>query len=348
MSPYQTDILQIFQSGLPWEKLSGSKILIAGATGLVGGGLADALMANPRRDYDVYALGRNPERAKRRFKEYLEDKCFHFIQHDVTCPLQGADDFDYIVHAASGAGPNEFSKHPVEVIRSNIEGVVSLMNYGLSHNMKRFLYVSSGEVYGEGDGRVFTEEYSGYVDSTLPRSCYPSSKRTAETLCVSYAAEYGADVVIARPCHVFGPYFTETDNRVYAQFIRNVLRGEDIVMKSTGSQFRSWCYIVDCVSALLYVLLKGESSQAYNVANETSNISIRELAETVAEIGGRKVVIDIPSSDEAKGFNVVQKSVFSTDKIESLGWRPQSDIRSALAKTIETLMLEGGFEGNQS
>ena len=119
---------------------------------------------------------------------------------------------------------------------------------------------------------------------------------------MSYAAEYGADVVIARPCHTYGPHFTEQDNRVYAQFIRNVLRGEDIVMKSTGEQFRSWCYVVDCVSALLHILLKGESGEAYNIADADSNISIRELAETIAAIGGRKVVIDLPDTDEKRGF----------------------------------------------
>ena len=288
MTAYQKDILHIFKADLPWDKLSGCNILVTGATGLIGGCLVESLMMNPNRDYHVYASGRNEERARKRFAEFAEDKAFHFIQHDVMLPLQSDVDFDYIIHAASNASPNFFAQKPVEVIKSNIDGVANLMEYGLTHGMKRFLYVSSGEVYGEGDGRVFTEDYSGYVDCTKPRSCYPTSKRAAETLCVSYAAEYGADVVIARPCHVYGPHFTEQDNRVYAQFIRNVLRGEDIVMKSTGEQFRSWCYVVDCASALLHILLKGGSGEAYNIADANSNISIRELAETIAKIGGKK------------------------------------------------------------
>ena len=212
------------------------------------------------------------------------------------------------------------------------------MEYGLQHGMQRFLYVSSGEVYGEGDGRKFTEDYSGYVNCATPRACYPSSKRAAETLCVSYAAEYGADVVIARPCHVYGPHFTEQDNRVYAQFIRNVLRGEDIVMKSTGEQYRSWCYVVDCVSALLYILLKGECGEAYNIADAESNISIRELAETIAGIGGRNVVMDLPDVDEKRGFNPVTKSIFSTEKIESLGWKPYGNYIEGFEKAIKELL----------
>ena len=288
----------------------------------------------------MYASGRNEERARKRFAEFAEDKAFHFIQHDVMLPLQSDVDFDYIIHAASNASPNFFAQKPVEVIKSNIDGVANLMEYGLQHGMQRFLYVSSGEVYGEGDGREFTEDYSGYVNCATPRACYPSSKRAAETLCVSYAAEYGADVVIARPCHVYGPRFTEQDNRVYAQFIRNVLHGEDIEMKSTGEQFRSWCYVVDCVSALLHILLKGESGEAYNIADAESNISIRELAEMIAHIGGKNVVIDIPENDEKKGFNVVSKSVFSTNKIELLGWKSKTRIGLGIKKTIRELKNE--------
>lgn len=320
MNTYKTDILKVVQAGLPWEKLSGCNILVTGATGLIGGCLVETLMSNPNRDYDVFASGRNEERAKKRFSGFLHDKRFHFVKHDVMEPLQGNIKYDYIIHAASGAYPSEYAKHPVEVIKSNVDGVSYLIDYGINHGLKRFLYVSSGEVYGEGDGRVFNEGYSGYVDCTSPRSCYPSSKRAAETLCVSYASEYGVDVVIARPTHIYGPHFTESDNRVYAQFIRNVLRGEDIVMKSTGEQFRSWCYVVDCVSALLHILLKGENCQAYNIADGLSNISIKELAEFIAGIGGKKVVIDLPSDDEKRGFNVVTKSIFSTEKLESLGW----------------------------
>ena len=337
-SAYRNDILHIFKEDLPWEKLSNSNVLVTGATGLIGGCLVETLMMNPQKDYHVYASGRNEERARLRFKEYADDEAFHFIRYDVLKPLESDVKFDYIIHVASNASPSFFAQRPVEVIKSNIDGVANLMEYGLSRGMKRFLYVSSGEVYGEGDGRVFTEDYSGYVNCATPRACYPSSKRAAETLCVSYAAEYDANVVIARPCHVYGPHFTEQDNRVYAQFIRNVLRGEDIVMKSTGEQFRSWCYVVDCVSALLHILLKGENGQAYNIADTSSNVSIRELAETIARIAGRKVIIDLPSDVEKRGFNVVTKSVFSTEKLEGLGWRAKTQIREGLNNTIKELI----------
>lgn len=348
ISKYKEDILNIFHYKLPWDRFSGCNILVTGATGLIGSCMVETLMMNPHRDYHVYASGRNEERAKNRFKYFFDDERFHFIRHDVLYPLDSDTAFHYIIHAASNASPAYFAQKPVEIIKSNIDGVVHLIEYGLKHGMKRFLYVSSGEIYGEGDGREFAEDYSGYVDCTLPRSCYPSSKRAAETLCVSYASEYGADVVIARPCHTYGPFFTEQDNRVYAQFIRNVLRGEDIVMKSTGEQFRSWCYVVDCISALLYILLKGENGHAYNIADSKSNISIRELAEIIARIGKKKVIVDVPSTDEKKGYNVVTKSVFSVKKLHRLGWSVKGSMYEKLCNTIETQsQYENRLEGSQ-
>lgn len=147
----------------------------------------------------------------------------------------------------------------------------------------------------------------------------------------------GQVVVIARPCHTYGPDFSENDNRVYAQFIRNALRGEDIVMKSTGSQFRSWSYVVDCASAILYILLKGKNGEAYNIADEASNISIRELAEITASMVGRKVVMEVPDETERKGYNPVSKSVYSVEKLKTLGWQPATSIKDGIRKTINHL-----------
>lgn len=320
---------------LPWEKLSGCNILVTGATGLVGSSLVDVLMRNPSKDYQVYALGRNEKRAQTRFLRFKEDPTFHFLCGDVSLPLACDVPFHFIFHAASNGSPNFFANSPVEVMKSNLFGVSNLIEYGLAHDMKRFLYVSTGEVYGVNEAAVFDENSYGYVDILDTRSCYSSSKRAAETLAMCYASEYSADVVVARPCHTYGPHFTESDNRVYAQFIRNVLNGDDIVMKSAGTQYRSWCYIEDCVSALLYILLKGKNGQAYNIADKTSVVTIRELAEMIAQIAGRKVVMQIPSDIEKQGFTPIKRAVFNTAKLESLGWSVSGTMIEKLRRTID-------------
>ena len=339
-NPYILDI-ESGLNALDLRALDGCSILVTGATGLIGGCIVDVLMHRPESTCEVYASGRNEKRAKRRFAHYWDNRRFHFIQGDVTAPLTVNHTFDYIIHAASNASPNFFKEKPVEVIKSNIKGVENLMEYGLSHSMKRMLYVSSGEIYGErqqsNNTSVFAEADSGYVDCATPRACYPSSKRAAETLCVAYAAEYGADVVIARPCHTYGPYFTESDNRVYAQFIRSLLAGEDLVLKSRGEQFRSWLYVVDCVFALLTILLRGSKGEAYNVADERSTITIRQLAELLAEAEGRQVVFDI---DETNGNTTpITRAVFSTEKLAQLGWQPRTPIAEGLTHTLAAQRL---------
>lgn len=333
---YREDINKVASlAELPWSKLDGCNILVTGATGLIGSCFVKVLMAH-HGNYHVYASARNESRAKKIFEEFSGDEIFHIIKYDVTGELHSSIDFHYIIHAASYAGPSFFANNPVEVMKANFNGVCNLLDYGKSHNLKRFLFVSTGEVYGEGDGREFTEDYSGYVNTMSPRSCYPSSKRAAETLCVSYSSEYGIDIVVARPSHTYGPDFAELDNRVYAQFIRNVLNEENIVMKSTGSQFRSWCYVVDCVSGLLFILLKGEKGKAYNIADDSSNVSIRELAEMIADIGNQKVILEVPSMEEKAGFNIVSRSVFATDKLEQLGWSVMDgSMKNKLSKTIK-------------
>ena len=272
------------------------------------------------------------------FSKYENDSSFIILVGDITLPLDSSLSFHYIIHAASGASPVDFVNHPVEVMKANFVGLMNMMEYGIHHNLRRLLYISSGEVYGEGDVSVFTEDFSGYVNPILPRSCYPSAKRASETLCSCYSAEYNTDVVIARPCHVYGPYFKDNDNRAYAQFIRNILRDENIIMKSEGHQFRSWCYVVDCVSALLFILLKGESGQAYNIA--TSGHSIKELAETIASVGGKTVECSLPSENEKSGFNTVTRSVLSSDKLRQLGWSPLFPLKEGIHNSIEQLKLK--------
>jgi nucleoside-diphosphate-sugar epimerase len=225
-------------------------------------------------------------------------------------------------------------------MKANILGLSNLLDFGTKKNIKRVLYVSSGEVYGEGDKNDFTESYSGYIDYLNSRSCYPASKRAAETLCISYSCQYNTDVVIARPCHIYGPTFTESDNRAFAQFIRNTLAKENVVLKSKGEQYRSYCYVADCVSALLVVLLYGETKNAYNIANKDSNITITELAHYIASVGNRKVVFDIPTNEEQRGYSVISRSVLNAEKLEGLGWQAKYSLSEGIKRTIRILSEE--------
>lgn len=315
------------------EKLKGKNVLVTGARGLIGGAVIELLLQEVR-ECNVYALVRSRDKAEERFKSYKGDTRLHILEGDVNNPLPTDTQFHFIIHAASNAHPNAYATDPVGTLWTNINGTKCLLDYGRTHGMERFLYVSSGEVYGNGDTVRWQEGDSGYVDSMTLRACYPASKRAAETLCVGYACQYGVDVVVARPCHTYGADFTESDNRAFAQFVRKARNGEDIVLKSRGEQYRSWLYVKDCATALLTILLHGKCCEAYNVADEQSCVTIKELAETIAEIGGVKVVFDLPSETEKKGFSVMQKAIYDTSKLRSLGWAPQWTLKEALTETI--------------
>lgn len=316
------------------DNLRNKSILITGASGLICSAFIDLLMRYNIQGVTIkiYAVSRNEEYARKRFEPYWENPLFTFICHDVIEPLSLDITLDYIIHGASNASPKRYATDPVGTMKSNLWGVANLLELA-KEKKARLLYISSGEVYGEGDCTDFTEIYSGYVNCLSPRACYPSSKRASETLCVSYKEQYGVDVVMARPCHIYGSDI-DRDDRAFAQFLRRVRGGEDVVMKSEGRQVRSYCHVEDCASALLYILLRGLNGNAYNIANRDSVVSIKELAEMIARLGGVHVVLDIPSNQEAKGYSVIQRAVLDPSKLEHLGWRPRISLEEALKHYI--------------
>lgn len=324
------------------SQLKHCNVLVTGASGLIGSFLVDALMiCNELENYEinVFALGRDKKVLEHRFKTHCNNKYFHIIQHDVNFPLNYDFNFDYIIHAASNAYPQVFLTDPVGTIMGNVLGVYNLLEYSRQKEIKRFLFISSGEVYGQviQDNVEFDETYSGYIDSTNVRACYPNAKRAAETLCISYSEQYNVDTVIARLCHIYGPTFTSKDNRVSSQFIRNAIRGEEIVMKSQGLQVRSYCYVADCVSGILTILLRGKIGNAYNIANKNSNVSIRQMAEMIANLTGVEIIIESPNEIEKKSYNPVLRSILKTDKLECLGWKAKFNMITGLRRTIDIL-----------
>jgi len=276
---YTDDINKASHCNLPWEQLTGKNILVTGATGMIGSALVEVLLSHSSSDYQIYASGRSKKKFDCVFADYRDCKNLHFLEYDVRNALLSDIDYQIIIYCAGVASPLLYKNDPVGVLTSNIIGVNNVMMYGVNHGLERFLYVSSGEMYGEGNGQAFHEEDSGYVDCTQMRAGYPTAKRASESLCIAYSHQFDIEVVIARPCHVYGPKFSETDNRIYAEFTNKVLNNEPIVLKSRGDQIRSWCYVVDCASGLIHILLKGENGKAYNIADPNSVVSIREFAE---------------------------------------------------------------------
>lgn len=336
---YFEDIDKSLMHTVDVEKLFGKSIIITGATGTIGSFVADTLIRLNRQNtanLKIYLAGRNLEKLR---KQYEDCSGIEFLKYDMNSPIEFDVQVDYIIHAAGNAHPAAFNGNPVETTIGNIESTFGLLEYLRKHHGKRLLYVSSGEVYGQGNVSLeaFEEEYAGYVEILSPRSCYPLSKRMAENLCASYWKQYGVETVIVRPCHTYGPHMTSTDNRAHVQFFHNALNGEDIVLKSAGSQMRSYNYVGDCVSALLTVLIRGVSGEAYNLANPRARLTIAQFADRIARAESKKIVFEDPSSVDIANRSPIAKQVLDSSKVEKLGWSPAFSVEDGITHTLNIL-----------
>ena len=230
----------------------------------------------------------------------------------------------------------QYSTDPIGTITTNIIGLQNLLDFAVEHHASRFAFASSNEIYGEnrGDAELFDESYCGYINSNTLRAGYPESKRCGEALCQAYKAQKGLDVVIPRLTRSYGPTMLMSDTKAISQFIKKGIAGEDIVLKSAGTQYYSYQYVADSVSGLLTILLKGENGEAYNIAEEHSDIMLRDLAAAIAEISGRKVVFEIPDAVEAAGYSTATKARLNGQKLRALGWTPEYDIKRGMERTI--------------
>ena len=348
MEPYSNklyieDVSHVAGLDLPWEMLHGKSMLISGATGLVGSFLVDVLMTKNEEGLEctVYALSRNEQKANARFSKWKYSAKLSFIPYDINKAFVRDDlgKVDYVLHMASNTHPMQYSVDPIGTITTNVIGVMNMLDFAVAHQATRFAFTSSNEIYGEnrGDVELFDEDYCGYINSNTMRAGYPESKRCGEALCQAYKAQKGLDVVIPRPTRSYGPTMLMSDTKAISQFIRKGIAGEDIVLKSAGTQYYSYTYVADAVSGLLYVLMKGENGEAYNIADERSDIMLKDLAATIAGIAGKKVVFEIPDTVEAAGYSAATKARLDGSKIKRLGWNAKYDIQSGMERTIAIL-----------
>ena len=336
------DIDKVIEVVPELDELAGKSLMITGAAGLVCSAVVDIIFRyNDTHDkkIQVLAAGRWPEEMSGRFGDLVNRDDFTFVVYDASKTDNVIDvHSDYIIHGASNASPNMIVKEPVETMMSNFLGMKYLLDYAKDQGTKRILYISSSEVYGEKEGtEPYKEGQYGYIDLLKARNSYSVGKRAAETLCASYADEYGVESVIVRPGHIYGPTASPYDNRVASAWSYAVAKGEDIVMKSDGAQIRSYCYCLDCASAMLKVLLCGENCHAYNISNPDSIISIKQMAEILVKSAGVKLRMELPTDEERKGFNPMSNSSLESTSLTGLGWRGCFDAEAGFTHTVQIL-----------
>ncbi len=348
-------IINLYQSGLYiednkttilnnlWlERFKRKRILITGATGLICSSIVDLLffyneLFNGK--ITVLVAGRDEQKARSRFSRFCDLEYFKFIEYDACKNNEFNFKTDYIIHGASNAYPALVQKFPIDTMKDNFVGMLNLLEYAVKSCVKKTVYISSSEIYGKKNSlEPFREDEYGYIDILNPRSCYPVSKRAAETLCASFASEMGLDISIVRPGHIYGPTATQNDNRISSAFAYDAALGKDIIMKSDGMQIRSYCYMLDCATAILKVLLDGDSNTAYNISNEHSVMSIRDIALLFAQYGNVKLKFEDPDIQEKRAFNPMLNSSLDNQRLTALGWAGQFNGDRGTKHTINILL----------
>lgn len=323
-----------------WNQLKGKSFLITGATGLIGSIMIKCLLELNRQrhlDIKILALVRSLEKASLIFGQNNDNLQFLQIDLKEINANSIGKEVDYVIHLASPTVGRFMEENPVETLDLAYRSTYALLSFAKQTDVKSLVYVSSLEYYGQVlDDRLITEDEQGYVDPMSNRSSYPMGKRAAEYLCYAFSKEYGTPAKVARLTQTFGAGISEHDNRVFAQFARSIIKGEDIIMHTTGESAKPYCYTTDCVSAILFILMKGQSGEAYNVANPDTYINIRNLADFLKKHFNPAINVRI-ELNENMGYAPTTKLLLSTDKLMSLGWRSRYGLKEMFERLVEYL-----------
>lgn len=337
----QRDIDIIMKSPIDWENFRNKTVLVTGATGRLGMYIVEALN---KADIDwnlnmtIVALARSEEKLKKVFGASLKLPNIHTLIQDITEPIRWDGNADYIFHTAGAASPRDFTDQPVDTLWGHVQGTGNVLELAREKKTQKVLYVSTVEIYGEWkseDG--IKEDDMGPMHCDNARACYPEAKRLCETMFASYEAQYGIPYVGVRLCHTFGPGISLEDGRAFAEFIKNVIDGKDIVLQSDGSAQRTYTYVADAIGAILLAFTRGKEHY-YNIANLNNLISIRDLAELIAGLdpNGKVKVVYANREEQKLKYLPFKLGIMNVDRITDLGWKPRVGLEDAFRYTLES------------
>jgi len=326
------------------QKLHNKTVFITGATGFIGSSFVKTILYynnSSEANITIVALVRDINKAETLFS-CLSSKNLYLIKGSVETLPQINYHIDYIIHGASITSSADFVSKAVDTILTNVTGTENILNLAKEKNVKSVLYLSTMEVYGaiNSNNKKIAENDYGYIDVVNVRNSYPLSKQMTENLCVAYAEQYNVNVKIARLTQTIGPNIDYNDSRIAAMFARSVIEGKDIVLNTKAATTRNIVYINDAISAMLFLLVKGESGQTYNVAQSKEVLSIAETAKMIAsKIAKNKieVVFDIKEMKEY----AINKELYlhlDTTALEKLGWQAKIDTEEAYRRMIKGMM----------
>ncbi len=334
----QEDLDDLAAASIPWHRLGNKSILITGATGMLASYAVYVLKyLNEKENLGIriLLLARSREKLVRLYGH--ESDFMVYLVQDVCDQISYDGNVDYIIHAAGPASPFHILNDPVGIIRANTLGTLNVLELARISGTEKVALLSTREVYGKADNREMLKETDmGVVDPLDPRSCYPESKRIAETMLKSYSIQHDVNFNSLRIAHVYGPGMQlENDGRVMSDLLNDALKGRDIELLSAGTAERSFCYLTDAVDAIYRVLLAGNRNEAYNIANEKETISILDLARVIQSVSASGMDVKAGEDDTPKpGYCSYKRTILDTAKIENLGWKPRVSLENGISRTL--------------
>ena len=299
--------------------------LVTGCCGFIGSNMCDFLI---KKGYNVIGIDNLLTGKIENISEFIDNKNFSFVKHDICFPIKIDAKVDEIMHFASTASPADYLKYPIETLKVGSTGTENVLKIGLKNNAK-VIVASTSEVYGDPLEHPQKESYFGNVNPVGPRGVYDEAKRYLEAMTMAYNNKKNLDTKIVRIFNTYGPKMRYNDGRAIPNFINQMLRNEDITIYGDGMQTRSFCYIDDTIEGI-YKLLKSNYKMPVNIGN-TDEHTILELINKIKKLVPNKsniVFLKIPENDP----KVRRPDISLANKI--LKWKPKIELSTGLKQTI--------------
>ena len=320
--------LKKIQTTFKKETFTNKNILVTGGAGFIGSWLCDTLID---LDASVTAVDNFSTGRSKNINHLLDNKKFRLQKTDI-CKFESKEKFDFILHMAGHASPDEYQQHPIETLQTSAEGTQKMAELA-RRNDALLLFASTSEVYGDAEVIPTPETYWGKVNSVGPRSCYDEGKRFAEALLVAYNKHYGLQIRLPRIFNSYGPRLREDGlyGRALSRFILQATTGKPITVFGDGKQTRSFCYITDTVTGLLLLVNCQEANaQTVNIGNSQEK-TILELANKIKHLTNSSAPITfhpLPKDDPKKRCPDIKRLK------DLVGWQPTVDFEDGLKRTI--------------
>ena len=260
-------------------------------------------------------------------KDIENDRRYTFIKGNICdrkLVEKVAKEVDAIINFAAESHVDRSIAEPEPFLTTNVLGTQVLLEAARKFDHKKFVQISTDEVYGSISRGSFREE-----DPLRPSSPYAASKAAADMLTHSYFVTYGLPVVITRSTNNFGPY--QHPEKLIPKLIINAISGKPLPIYGDGKNVRDWLYVVDNCEAIDLILRKGKSGGIYNVGAGNEKMNLEIAAFILKELGKPKSMIkfvkDRPGHDLRYSLNC--------EKLEALGWEPSYTLERGLKETVK-------------